>query len=91
MKQQYPWLPHEILQHYLTHYGTYISLLLDNKHAINDLGQHFGSTLYSAEIDYLLTTEWATNSDDILWRRTKYGLHLSPDQINNVKQYLNEQ
>ncbi|MGH8188083.1 MAG: glycerol-3-phosphate dehydrogenase C-terminal domain-containing protein, partial [Steroidobacteraceae bacterium] len=41
------------------------------------LGQHFGAGLTQAEVDYLIAHEWARSADDILWRRTKAGLHLS--------------
>ena len=58
--------------------------------SIEDLGEHFGSTLYAVEIDYLLSNEWAICAEDILWRRTKYGLHLTAAEIDQVKHYLNE-
>lgn len=89
-QQRYPWLAEPILLHYLIHYGTRIEALLQNCQSPTDLGPHFGSTLYGVEIDYCLAAEWATSSDDILWRRTKYGLHLNPEQIKQVKCYLNE-
>ena len=42
-----------------------------------DLGEHYGGGLTQAEIDYLVSQEWARSADDILWRRTKLGLHMS--------------
>lgn len=33
--------------------------------------------LSDAEIDDLVTSEWAKTSEDILWRRSKLGLHLT--------------
>ena len=56
-----------------------------------DLGTFFGHTLYAAEIDYLVAHEWARSADDVLWRRTKCGLHLTLDQRNAVAAYLREQ
>jgi glycerol-3-phosphate dehydrogenase len=41
-----------------------------------DLGHHFGAGLYAREIDWLRREEWALSADDVLWRRTKTGLHL---------------
>ena len=32
--------------------------------------------LTAAEVDHLITLEWARTADDVLWRRTKLGLHL---------------
>jgi glycerol-3-phosphate dehydrogenase len=39
-------------------------------------GLHFGAGLYEREVAHLVKNEWAMSSDDILWRRTKLGLHL---------------
>lgn len=38
------------------------------------------------DLRYLVKTELAKSADDILWRRTKWGLHLSQDQIETIKQ-----
>ena len=32
------------------------------------------------EVDYLCDHEWARHADDVLWRRTKLGLHLSAEE-----------
>src|SRR5690606_23026325 len=44
---------------------------------ISDMGPLFGHDLYGFEVDYLIAHEWAQNTEDILWRRTKLGLFLS--------------
>ena len=59
-----------------------------NIHGIKDLGQHFGANLYQREIDYLVRNEWAVTSEDILWRRGKQGLWLSPAEVANIDNYL---
>ncbi len=41
-----------------------------------ELGQHFGGPLYQREVEYLIEHEWASSADDILWRRSKKGLHV---------------
>jgi len=35
-----------------------------------------GGDLYEAEVAYLVDQEWARSAEDILWRRSKLGLHL---------------
>ncbi len=40
-----------------------------------DLGQDLGGGLMQAEADYLQSKEWAHTLDDMMWRRTKCGLH----------------
>jgi glycerol-3-phosphate dehydrogenase len=41
-----------------------------------------------AEIEYLLQAEWARSADDILWRRSKLGLHLPQAIIADIGRYL---
>jgi len=45
-----------------------------------DLGVNFGGGLYQREVDYMRAREWARTPDDILWRRSKAGLHMSADE-----------
>jgi glycerol-3-phosphate dehydrogenase len=44
--------------------------------------------LTEAEIDYLVTSEWAMTSEDILWRRSKLGLHLPKSAAADIDGYL---
>jgi glycerol-3-phosphate dehydrogenase len=55
---------------------------------VRDLGEHFGAQLYAREVDYFREHEWALDTDDVLWRRTKAGLHLSGEQRARVDAYL---
>jgi glycerol-3-phosphate dehydrogenase len=43
-------------------------------------GAEVAPGLYERELRYLHRHEWARSADDVLWRRSKLGLHLSPDQ-----------
>ena len=40
------------------------------------------------EIDRLRRAEWAEAADDVLWRRTKEGLHLTPDERAAVARHM---
>ena len=40
-----------------------------------DLGEEVAPGLHEAELDYLRQHEWAASADDVLWRRSKLGLH----------------
>jgi glycerol-3-phosphate dehydrogenase len=61
-------------------YGTRASLILGGALSERDLGEDFGAGLSAREIAYLRSEEWAEAADDVLWRRTKTGLHLDTDQ-----------
>jgi glycerol-3-phosphate dehydrogenase len=84
----YPWLPEAEARHYLRLYGTLAREILADAQSLNDLGIYFGSTLYECELRYLIEQEWAQSLDDILWRRTKYGLHLNAEQQQILAEWL---
>jgi glycerol-3-phosphate dehydrogenase len=57
-------------------YGANIERLL----AAGDHGAEVAPGLFEAELDYLHAHEWARSADDVLWRRSKLGLHLTASQ-----------
>ena len=44
--------------------------------SLADLGAELGGGLTEREVVYLRDHEWAREPDDVLWRRTKCGLHI---------------
>ncbi|QBE66630.1 glycerol-3-phosphate dehydrogenase [Pseudoduganella lutea] len=79
LQVQYGWLDCPLIARYARAYGTRIHTLLQGRAAMVDMGEQVLPGLYEAELDYLRRHEWAVTADDILWRRTKLGLHLPPD------------
>ena len=53
-----------------------------------DLGAEVAPGVHEAEQRHLQRTEWATTADDVLWRRSKLGLHLTPTQREAVAQWF---
>jgi len=90
LKPQYDWLDESLLLDYARNYGTRIHTLLDKAASMGDLGRHFGGLLYQREVDYLVEHEWARSAEDILWRRTKKGLHTEDAAADVVQTYLND-
>jgi glycerol-3-phosphate dehydrogenase len=84
----YPWLPADLVRRYARAYGTRIERLLDGAGALKDLGEHLGDGLYEAEADYLVRHEWAMTEEDILWRRSKLGLHVSAETAARLRAWL---
>jgi glycerol-3-phosphate dehydrogenase len=76
LAERYPWLPAEMRYRLARAYGTRIDRVIGTAASLDDLGQHFGGDLYEAEVRYLIDEEWARSADDVLWRRSKLGLHL---------------
>ncbi|MBN9247768.1 MAG: glycerol-3-phosphate dehydrogenase [Hyphomicrobium sp.] len=58
-------------------HGARSSRIIDGARSESDLGENFGGGLTAREVAYLKTEEWAETATDVLWRRTKAGLHLS--------------
>lgn len=74
--RQYEWLPRMLVARYARAYGTRIHTLLAGRVKLEDMGVELEPGLYEAEADYLRRYEWATTAQDILWRRSKLGLHV---------------
>ncbi len=53
-----------------------------------NMGHDFGGGLTRAEVDYLVRHEWARTAEDILWRRSKLGLHVPEGTEARLTAYL---
>jgi D-erythritol 1-phosphate dehydrogenase len=80
LRSRHPWLPDRVAQGYARRYGARAEGLLDGARSLDDLGRHFGATLYEREARFLIANEWANEADDVLERRTKHGLHMNDAQ-----------
>jgi glycerol-3-phosphate dehydrogenase len=76
LRAEYAWLPDDLVHRLAGAYGTRARKLLGKARGLPDLGMDFGAGLTAAEIDFLVREEWAETGEDILWRRSKLGLHL---------------
>jgi len=88
LEQRFPQLPPVLLQALARRHGALAYDVLGDASTLADLGLHFGADLYAREVDYLVEHEWAVGAEDVLWRRTKAGLHLDPAQRDAVACYL---
>jgi glycerol-3-phosphate dehydrogenase len=90
LRSKYPWLAAVTAARLAHAYGTRAELILGNAQSARDLGQSLGAGLYQAEVDYLIDQEFALTAEDILWRRSKRGLLLSPAQRAGLSAYVEE-
>jgi glycerol-3-phosphate dehydrogenase len=88
IRSKFDWVPKEIARRWSTTYGSRTWRLLEGVQSLADLGDHLGGGLYTREVDYLCAEEWATQPQDILWRRTKLGLFTTPQEQDNLQRYL---
>jgi glycerol-3-phosphate dehydrogenase len=84
----YPALPAELIDRLVHTYGMRTQELLGDVRSIADLGEHFGAGLHQREVDYLVAREWARSAEDVLFRRTKLGLHLEAAPAARLAAYL---
>ena len=85
-----PWLPEALARRYARAYGTRVDRLLAGARSLENLGEDYGGGLYESEIDYLISQEWAQTAEDILWRRSKLGLHVSAETAKRLAETLEE-
>lgn len=90
LRQRSPFLSPREAERLIRLYGTAAFDFLGHAATRADLGADFGHGLTAAEVDHLVAREWAATADDILWRRTKLGLHFTPEQTAALAAYLAE-
>jgi glycerol-3-phosphate dehydrogenase len=72
-------------------YGTGAHDVAGGARNLGDLGKCFGATLHEREVAYLMDREWARTANDVLWRRSKLGLHLTADQAAVLDDWMQQQ
>jgi glycerol-3-phosphate dehydrogenase len=88
LQSSHPWLPESMAWRLVHSYGSRTARILGQSRSLQDLGEHFGADLYQAEVDYLRTMEWAVETADVLWRRSKLGLRFNAEQVARLTAYL---
>ncbi len=80
LRRQFPAVAPAVTDRWARTYGTqWVRWLADDERGSEHvLGEEVVPGLYAGEVDYLCHREWARTAEDILWRRTKLGLHLPP-------------
>jgi glycerol-3-phosphate dehydrogenase len=90
MAAAYAFLPDSLLQRYALAYGSRMTAMLDGVASCADLGSELCPHLYEQEARYLLANEWAVTAEDILWRRTKLGLHASAADVTRLENWISD-
>ena len=91
LRAAYPWLADSHVTRLIRHYGTDSFAILGEARGPADLGRDFGATLTEAELRWLMRQEWAQRAEDVVWRRTRLGLRLTPAQIETLDGWMQAQ
>lgn len=86
----YPFLSQSLIRRYAQHYGTCMNIILNGVTSLDDMGRDLGGGVYGRELDYLRVYEYARTATDVLWRRSKLGLHLDSETVSNIDAYMRE-
>jgi glycerol-3-phosphate dehydrogenase len=82
--QRYRRVPPQVLHAVFRRHGTGTGNVLGD----GTIGEHYGAGLTEREVRYFMEKEWALTAEDILWRRTKAGLHLDERQRARVEEVV---
>lgn len=86
--EQYPWVNTKQAFRYVSQFGTSSFAMLQDVKCETGMGQEFGAGVYQVEVDYMINHELVKTGEDLLWRRTKLGLYLTPDQQQVLSDYV---
>lgn len=88
LARRYPRFDRAFLTAVARRHGTRASRILGDAKEAADLGADFGAHLTAREVDYLAAEEWARTAEDVLWRRSKCGLHMDQAGRQEVAAYM---
>ncbi len=88
IRSRWPFLHDDHASRLACAYGTRVDLVLQDAKGPDDLGTRFGADLTAAEVRYLMRHEWAETAEDVLWRRSKLGLHIDAEGRERVARFM---
>jgi len=88
MFARYPNLGRELVDSVVRRHGGLTPKILRDAKYLEGLGRNFGANLTQFELEYLVAEEWAQTAEDVLWRRTKCGLHMTQPQRDAVADFM---
>ncbi|GAA0570323.1 glycerol-3-phosphate dehydrogenase [Caenispirillum bisanense] len=88
LRAAHPFLDEAWARRLVRAYGTLAGRMLKDARTAADLGEDFGATLTAREVAWLMDEEWGVAADDVLWRRSKLGLRLTPAQRDRLEDWM---
>ncbi len=88
LKREYNWLPEPLAYRLARAYGSTLRDMLRGMKRMADLGEHLGDGVYDFEIAHLVRNEFALTLEDVIWRRSKLGLHIREATQKNIRRLV---
>ena len=82
---RHPTVPEPLVHRLARAYGTRAAKLLEK-----GIGAEIAPGVHDGELRHLVEREWARTADDVLWRRSKLGLHLGAGGREAVAAWMAE-
>lgn len=89
-QKDHPFLSRAEAVRLVRQYGTRAGAAIGDARSREEMGQAFGAGLHEAEVRYLQEAEWVVSAEDIVFRRSKLGLRMRPDEIEALDHFLEE-
>ena len=77
MAASHPWLPRDLLDRLIRTHGGELERVIDGATSIEAMGGDLGGGITARELEWMRAREWVAAPEDVLWRRTKRGLHMT--------------
>ena len=88
LRARHAWLEAPLARRLARAYGSRVDGVLGAATSIAGLGAEIAPGLHEAELDFLIRHEWARSAEDVLWRRSKLGLHFSAAEREAVARWM---
>ena len=88
LKRDYRFLDELWARRLVKAYGSEARAVLGEAKIAEDLGEDFGASLTAREVTWLMEKEFARTAEDVVWRRSKLGLRLSPNEIAALSEWM---
>jgi glycerol-3-phosphate dehydrogenase len=88
VRARYPWLEQKLARRLARAYGARVAEVLGDSESMDDMGEAVAPGLHERELRYLRDEEWACSGDDVLWRRSKLGLHFTQAEREKVSAWM---
>ncbi len=88
VRTRWPFLGEDRSQRMAHAYGRCLEEMLRDVKSEADMGADLGNGLTALEVRWMRDHEWARTAEDVLWRRSKIGLHAHPDAAARIEAVL---
>lgn len=91
LRRRHPFLGPMLAHRLARAYGQRVEMMFEGRAAgVAGLGAEVAPGLYEAELAYLRRHEYARRPDDVLWRRSKLGLHYDEAGRERLRRWWHE-